>query len=158
MSRIGRTMYFHRRLLPIFKMCRSVSKKSQFVSNKNIRPWKVLEGFLFTHCKASKNPLRFCCSHSLVFFFFYALQLVKCVEFSWDNLCFINWVDKINWPPSYTPPPTLHHSFFRNLSPLYINAQKENIQRNLRVTELIINTFSKETIMSMVVVLLLSLQ
>ena len=103
MSRIGRTMYFHRRSLPIFKMCRSVSKKSQFVSNKNIRPWKVLEGFLFTHCKASKNPLRFCCSHSLVFFFFffffYALQLVKCVEFSWDNLCFINWVDKINWPP-----------------------------------------------------------
>lgn len=98
-SRIGRTMYFHRRLLPIFKMCRSVSKKSQFVSNKNIRPWKVLEGFLFTHCKASKNPLRFCCSHSLVFFFFYALQLVKCVEFSWDNLCFINWDDKINWPP-----------------------------------------------------------
>ena len=99
MSRIGRTMYFHRRLLPIFKMCRSVSKKSQFVSNKNIRPWKVLEGFLFSHCKASKNPLRFCCSHSLVFFFFYALQLVKCVEFSWDNLCFINWVDKINWLP-----------------------------------------------------------
>ena len=33
------------------------------------------------------------------FVFFYALQLVKCVEFSWDNLCFINWVDKINWPP-----------------------------------------------------------
>lgn len=70
-SRIGRTMYFHRRSLPIFKMCRSVSKKSQFVSNKNIRPWKVLEGFLFTHCKASKNPLRFCCSHSLVFFVFF---------------------------------------------------------------------------------------
>lgn len=49
-----------------FQSVNTNAKKSQYVSNKNIILWKVVERLLFPHCVASKNP-RVGWTHSFVF-------------------------------------------------------------------------------------------
>ena len=59
-------------LFPIFEL--KCEKICQYVWNKNIIPWKVLEWFLFTSCDTAKNSL---ICHAHFFFSFYAFLLMN---------------------------------------------------------------------------------
>ena len=72
-------------LFPIFEL--KCEKICQYVWNKNIIPWKVLEWFLFTSCDTAKNSL---ICHARFFFFFLCfptreLKLFR-AHFLWNNL------------------------------------------------------------------------
>ena len=74
MSLIGPTVYFHGYIFVSNLWIEMWKNLCQYVWNKNIIPWKVLEWFLFTSCDTAKNSL---ICHAHFFFFFYAFLLVN---------------------------------------------------------------------------------